>query len=332
LRDVCEREARALLARAQRLAPAARDDGASVAQVVRAVVGIQAQDLGAASLGVRARLAGSTASGVTRARVQERAVVRIWCMRATLHLVAAEDVRWLLALLGPVALARLRGRQAGLGVDDAAAAAAVAALAEHGPLDRHALLAAVRARGIALAEDPQAAVHLAAGAALRGQVCGAGDGTYARLDDWLGPAEAPPPARDVLLAELARRHRAAHPPTGPEDLARWSGLPLGEARRAHATIAGEPAPEVAPAEPLAPRLLPAFDGLLLGHTDRSLVLAPEHERAVHPGGGILRPTILHEGRVAGTWRLRGGTPLLAPFAAPLDLDDEIADVQRHRGS
>ena len=102
---------------------------------MRAVVGLQAQDAGAASLGVRARLAGSTASAVDRARFEDRTIARVWCMRGTLHLVAAEDVRWLVALLGPVGLRRNAKRIAALGVDAPEAGAAVRdALAEHGPL------------------------------------------------------------------------------------------------------------------------------------------------------------------------------------------------------
>ena len=61
--------------------------------VVRLVAGLQAQDAPAAALGVRARLAGVTASAVERARFEERSVARIWCMRGTLHLVPAEDAR-----------------------------------------------------------------------------------------------------------------------------------------------------------------------------------------------------------------------------------------------
>jgi len=125
---LAEGPARALIARAQRLAGPEREDGASVADVARAVVGLQAQDLDAASLGVRARRAGATASEVARARVEERSVARVWCMRGTLYLVAVEDARWLVRLLGPVGLARGRRRRAQMGVDSPEAVQAVRAL------------------------------------------------------------------------------------------------------------------------------------------------------------------------------------------------------------
>ena len=353
--ELDEHGARALLARAQRLTDAGRGDGAPVAEVARAVVGLQAQDLHAASLGVRARLAQCEASAVEAARVRERSVVRVWCMRGTLHLVAAEDARWLVALLGPVGLARGRRRRGEFGVNAPEAVTAVRhVLRRDGPLTRHEVAARVRAQGIRLADDPQVPVHLVACAALEGHVCEAGvrDGepAYALAEDWLGPA-GPPLDRDVALARLARRYLAAHPPAAPEDLAAWSGLGLRESRRAFASIAGEleevnvlgrPAwipdgmgPDGAEAPP--PRLLPAFDGLLLAHRDRALTVDPEHAVAVLPGGGVVRPTVLISGHVEGTWRLVKGVPEIAPFR-PLGqetdqaLATEVADVIRHRGS
>jgi Winged helix DNA-binding domain len=352
--ELTESAARGLLVRAQRLAGPEREGQLPVADIVRAVVGIQAQDMGAASLGVRARLAGTTSSEVESARLRERSIVRVWCMRGTLHLVAAEDARWLVSLLGPVGLVRGRRRRAEMGVNTPEALAAVRrVLAEHGPLTRHELAAAVRLRGVSLAGDPQAPVHLVACAALEGHVCEAaprgGEPTYALTDDWLGPG-AERVDRDAALAELARRHAVAHPPAAPEDLAAWSGLGIRDARRGFESIAGEldevrvlarrawvPRGAAPAAGPPSVRLLPAFDGLLLGHRDRALTVRREHARAVLPGGGVLRPTLLVGGRVEGTWRLERGVPTVDAFEPPsagvaAAVAAESADVERHRGS
>jgi hypothetical protein len=318
---------------------------------VRAVVGLQGQDAGAASLGVRARLAGSTASAVDGARFVERSVVRVPCMRGTLHLVAVEDARWLVALLGPIGLARNRRRIAQMGADgDDALRAVRDALGERGPLTRAELVDEARGRGVRLSDDPQAGAHLVGRAMFEGLVCEAaprdGKAAYALVDDWLGP-DATPFDRDVALAELARRYVAAHPPAAPEDLAAWSGLGVGDARRAFAAIEAELdavtvldrsafVPRGArPGSEAVVRLLPAFDGLLLAHRDRRLTVAPEHARDVLPGGGVLRPTLLVDGRVEGTWRIERGRPTVTPFSDPReDVADVIAaecdDVVRHR--
>lgn len=51
-------------------------------------------------------------------------------MRGTLHLVAAEDLRWLVALLGPRFAAADRGRRHRLGLDDELAERALPAIPE----------------------------------------------------------------------------------------------------------------------------------------------------------------------------------------------------------
>src|SRR5689334_5862410 len=85
---------------ARRLTPA-HERAADAAALVRAIGGVQAQELPAAALAIRARTAGLTSADVERARVADRSIVHTWAMRGTLHLLPTEDLDWLLALLGP---------------------------------------------------------------------------------------------------------------------------------------------------------------------------------------------------------------------------------------
>src|SRR5690242_8768057 len=87
---------------AQRLTPQRRDVSSDVARLVKDLCGIQAQDMRAAPLALRVRSAGLTVADVEHARVQGRSVIRTWGQRGTLHLLATQDVGWLLPLLGPV--------------------------------------------------------------------------------------------------------------------------------------------------------------------------------------------------------------------------------------
>jgi hypothetical protein len=340
---------------AQRLAG---PPGREVADLVRHLVGVQAQDAPASRLALRPRSAGLTAAMVREACDRERSVVRTWAMRGTLHMVAADDLRWLLALLGGRFAARLAGRRRALGLTDALAQramrAARSALAD-GPLTRPALLEAVAARGVSLGPDPQAGAHLVALGALEGDLVRGPDTerdepTLVLLDDWLPPAGRAP---GDPLAELALRYLAAHGPARVEDLAAWAGLPIGDARRAFGRIAGRIEEAAAPGargwrlrgaadvEPeSAPhvRLLGHFDGLLLGYRDRALTLPPRFARQVQRGGGFLLPVAVVDGRAVGTWRQerRGGGALavvVQPFAG-LDpralpgLEAEARDVGR----
>lgn len=326
---------------------AVRHSGAPDA-LLRAIVGVQAQEPSAAALAIRVRSVDLTAADLERAQYEERRILRTWVMRGTLHLIAAQDAGWLTALLGPSALAGYRRRRAQLGLDDATFDAAQRALLHqlaHGPQTRAELRAALGAQGLPV--DGQAIVHLIMAVAMRGLICEGpqqnGEPAYVRISDWiaheqLGDAEA-------AAAELLRRYLAAYGPAAAEDFAAWSGLGGGAARTAWRSVATEMielqyageilylprsrAAELAAAPDAAPaaRLLPAYDTLLLGYRTRDLFVDPAYARAIHPGGGVLRATLLVNGRAAGLWSLQRRIATVRvrvePFA-PLTGEEEAA--------
>ena len=83
-------------------------------------------------------------------------------------------------------------------------------------------------------------VHILALATLRGLTVRGpmrgGEQAFVLARDWLG-APPPPMDRDQALGLLARRYLAGHAPAADRDLAKWAGLPLGDARRGLAAIA-----------------------------------------------------------------------------------------------
>ena len=296
--------------------------GASPVEVVRRLLGIQAQELRSARLAIRARTFDTTATEVDRLLADGSLVVG-WLMRGTLHLVDREDYWWLHGLTAPGRLAANRRRLGQEGVSPADAERAVAAiesaLVDEGPLTRPELAERLAGRGIRT--EGQAAHHLLMLAALRGvAVLGPlrdGRQAFVLARDRVGPPR--PVERETALAELAHRYLAGHGPAGPEDLARWAGLPLRDARAGLAAAPMSSAPETSP----PPRLLPAFDPYLLGWKDRSFAVSPEHARRVHPGGGVLRAVATVGGEAVGTWTLRDGRVEIEPFS-PLGPEDEEA--------
>jgi hypothetical protein len=288
---------RRLRLRAQRLAGAAPTEPADV---VRAVVGVQAQDRAAAFLALRARGGGASAEAVEHALTSDRSLVRTWAMRGTLHLLAADDLPPALAVFAPLHLRRGQRRltQLGLPPDQAERSTreAAAILAEDGPLTRHELAARLRDRGVPVDPSGQAPIHVVRRAALSGVLCETGMRGREELYGAIDPG--PLPDRDAAVAELARRYEAAHGPATAADFAAWSGLPAADVRAAldrAVETAGEP-----PEGPV--RLLGAFDEWLLGWASRDFTLAPRYARRVAPGG-IIRPVAIADGRVFATWRL-----------------------------
>jgi hypothetical protein len=319
-----------------------------VTDLLDAVIAVQAQDVRPARLAMRVRSHGLVASDVDIA-CRDGVAVRTWLMRGTLHMVRREDVRWLLRLFGPRNADRYVGRRAQLGLDEDLCRRALSALPtvlRDGPLERAAIIEALATEGVAIDPSGQAPAHLLMLAASRGIVCRGpetdrDDPTYVLLDDWVPRTDDD----EVDLRQLATRYVAAHGPTAPADLAAWSGLPLGTAKRAFAAadlveldstigpLAVLPGHDQPPPNRSSVRLLGHFDGYLLGYRDRSLTVDPAHGKQVQTGGGFIMPTVLVDGRVVATWRTTRDGVELAPFDTLTDraargVRGEIADLAR----
>jgi hypothetical protein len=327
--------------------------------ILHQVVGLQGQVLDAAALGMRARSTRLHASDVNRALTVERSIVRSWLMRGTLHLVASEDLRWLIGLLGPVFARAGATRHAQLGLADDLKTRGVAAirriLTDSGPLARYELVDRLRRRGITLDPKTQAPIHLIALAAMQGVVCVApdrdGEPTYVLLDDWVPASRMP--EREMALAELARRYFAAYGPATVDDLMAWSGIQTAEARSGVAgakaslqevAIQGQPGfvlkdrlkTRTASATPQV-RLVPAFDTYLLGYRKRDLAVPLALQRRLQRAGGWLHPAVIVNARAVAAWSLRKsgnrGLVRVEPFApvtraVRTGIEAEVADIGR----
>ena len=276
---------------------------ASVLDVVAHLVAVQAQDPAASKLGVGVRADGLTRADVDRALNVERTVVRLWCLRGTLHLVAATDVHWLLDLVRPGLVSANRTRRRELGLDDAdtqRAVKLVRRLLADGPRSRAEIAAHLAEHHIA--SRGQATIHVIWRAGIDGLVCYGpdrdGDETFVLLDDWIKQPPTPP---EKPVVELVRRYLAAYGPAAREDFLGWSGL----SRTTVDQVWREPEPSgKAPQLSCRVRLLPAFDAVWLAYRDHELLLAPEFHKRVFPGGGVIRPIVYSRGRAVGTWTKR----------------------------
>jgi hypothetical protein len=289
------------------------------AQTVTWMGAMQAQDPRAVqwALGLRTRVSSVDA---IEAAVADGSVIRSHVFRGTWQYVARDDVRWMLALVGPRLIERGAARNRQFGLDSKTFGRCCdrlsRALAGGTELTRTEVRAVLqRAR---IATDAPRLSHILGRAELAGVICGGSPHgkahTYALLDDRVPTGRAL--SREQALDALAVRYFRSRGPATVHDFAWWAGLTVGEAREA-AEIARD---RVVPRQidgatywvtadgkrPPTPRrpsvhLLPAFDEYLVAYRDRSAVFDPAHARKINAGGGMLSPVVVIDGRVAGVW-------------------------------
>jgi hypothetical protein len=291
----------------------ARAVAATPLEAVRSLLALQAQDFAGALWSIGLRVAGATAAAV-EASLSSGEIVRSWPMRGTLHIVAAEDLGWMLGLTGQRMVRSAEGRRRSLGLTSSdfvlAEKLARAELEGGRQATRAELFAAFDAGG--LATTGQRGVHTLAQLAQTAVVVQAGKDRYALLEEWVLAARLLSP--DEALREFALRYAQGHGPVTARDFAWWSSLTLTDARAGLGAAADEldtlefegetyylrPGLEPAPAGVF---LLPGFDEFVLGYTDRTAQLAKEHWLDIVPGGnGVFLPTIVADGQIVGTWK------------------------------
>ncbi len=281
---------------------------ATPAELVRWMGAVQAQDYPGSLWAVGLRLTEPLESDIEDA-IAARSIVRTWPMRRTLHLVPAEDVRWMLRLLASRVITASPSRYRALGLDDAAFARSRTllsrALGGGKRLSRQDVYAVLERGGVSPAG--QRGIHILSHLAQQGLLClGPREGrrpTFVLLDEWI--PSAPEPSRIEGLATLARRYFQSHGPATFRDFAWWTGLPLRDVREAVAAagldLEEQPRQKVRSAKHAAV-LLPPWDEYLVGYRDRDAALghlSPDHPRLA---GAIGIPLVLIDGRARGAWR------------------------------
>lgn len=316
-------------------------DGPEAAQ---RTLGLHAQLLNSAAMSVAARVKAYDRDRFRHELYQDHTLVKVWCMRGTLHLVAAGDYPLFLS-----AIMRRRGlryREFLSRCDftpeeiEGLPARAARALAG-GPLTRAELHEQVpELRRIPFPEWGQDVKDLCyLGKLVHAEPAGA-EARFALADRWVAPAgdsaKLLPIPEEEALAELLARYLKSYAPAAVSDFAYWAGLEsvatateargrLGD-RVAEVDVVGYRNPLLAMTEDLdelassAPNpglfALPRFDPLLLGHRDRRRFVDDEwRSRLVHPGG-FVAATVWSSGRIIATWDYKVSRGALLVRASP----------------
>jgi hypothetical protein len=352
-------ERRARLGLRHHLAGAAR---AGVVEVARDLVGLHATDPATVYLAARARASDPGVVALEQALYEQRRLVRILGMRRTMFIepvelmpviqaactdaIAVQQRRLLVDMVGGAGLA-----------DDPPSwveeveAVAVTALESLGGATASELAKADPrlAQQIMVAEGKpyegrqsvvtRVLLLLAAeGRVVRGRPRGSwlsGQYRWSVIGDWL-PDGVPQWKLDEAQAELVRRWLASFGPATIADVKWWTGLPMGQVRRAVASagvveVDLDGAPGLVLADDLDPvpspepwaALLPALDPTTMGWAGRDFYLGP-HRQALFDRNGNAGPTIWWDGRVVGGWAQRAGGELVLRLLEDVGADATTA--------
>jgi hypothetical protein len=295
----------------------------SAEKAIERLVGMQAQVPNQPYFGLWTRLDGFHPTELA-GLINGRRAVRMTLMRATIHLVTARDGLTLRPVLQPVMERGFRtgspfGRRLA-GMDIEAVLAAGRTLLEEQPrtVDDLGKLLGARwpdrdAGSLAYAVRYLVPlVHIPP----RGIWGEGGLPILATSDVWLGR----PLASATSADKMVMRYLAAFGPASVNDIQAWSGLTrlrevtdrLGRRLRTFhdengkelLDVPGAPLPD--PETPAPPRFLPEFDNVLLGHADRTRIIAEEHRQLVFLNSPRMMGTVLLDGWVAGRWKITRG--------------------------
>lgn len=288
-------------------------------EVVRHMTAIQAQDYYASlwTIGVRTR------KKITEADVEKaiagQKIVRTWPMRGTLHFVATEDIRWMLKLLTPRVIRSSAGRYRELELNETIFTKSRKLLEKAMQGGKKFIRSELYnvLENADISTEGQRGYHIIGYLAQTGVICQAGrrdkQDTFVLLDEWI--PESRELNGDEALVELAARYIKSRGPATEYDFAWWAGLTVTTARKALHLVEdlfekeqiGDqtfwfPDTSAWHSKDSLLHLLPAFDEIICGYTDRSAILPSNHKKSIILRNGIFKPVIILDGKAVGIWK------------------------------
>jgi hypothetical protein len=291
----------------------------SAKELVGWMVAMQAQDPYMIKWAVGCRLPGSIEEDIAKA-LANGDIIRTHALRPTWHLVAPDDIYWLLEVTAPNIKATAKSRFKELGLTPQVLSKSnrliekKLATGEH--MTREDLLADFEKKGISLKENRSS--HLLMWAELEQIICSGasqrGKHTYALLDQRVPKKMLL--SKEESLTRLALTYFKSHGPATEADFHWWSGLRAGEARRAIEMVKSnlssiksgqqtywfDPTLEEAGYKEKSVFLLPSYDEYYISYRDRTATLPAVHNSKAISNNGIFSPVIVVNGQVKGTWK------------------------------
>jgi uncharacterized protein YcaQ len=312
-----------------------------ITEAVEQICGLNAQTARGPYLSLWNRIESFTKERLAEALYEEKTLIKAWLMRGTVHIVPTTDFpvyqRALRQSLAEGWEASLK-KQTLMDLPrnwSSLLDAIVKSLGE-GALTKTDLLA--RVKGL-LKQRTEAEQKRLTGWALRsltyrGVVCHdrpegpwyhSKQNRFALVSNWLDPGRMETLDEAEAGHDLLIKYLGGYGPATIQDFAYWAGLKMGLARQIHeharprlceVSVKGsdstfwvleEQCDSLQDREKRPPVcFLPEFDPLVMGHKDKARLMDEAHRKNVFLRLGKVAPTMLIDGRIAGTWDYRFG--------------------------
>lgn len=313
-------------------------------EIVSWMGAVQAQDFNMSKWALGVRLPALTNRLVEDA-LNKGELVRTHILRPTWHLVAGEDIHWMLALSAPRLKAILKTYAKMLELTEATIEKGSdiieRSLSEDGHLTRPQLGEILKNKGIDL--NSHQLNHIMFSAELHGIVCNGeisnNKQTYCLLEEKIPKTEVFD--KQVALERLAWKYFTSHAPATLQDFVWWSGLTIVDARAAMEMIKSDFVIETIDSQPYwinnpftelkdkneSLVLLPAWDEFVVSYKNRQHIILDEHYSKVISKNGIFKPVVVKNGQIIGLWkRIKKKDKVSAEITLFGEIDEHTKDM------
>lgn len=332
-------------------------------RVISDICGLHSQLAMTPTLSLWSRIEGFERNLLEEALYVKKSLVRVWCMRGTLHMIPSDEL--------PVyhqAVKRMWFEHHGrymrgsdwppLDIRKSIIYPKILEALKEGPLTRTELNTKISA---VLEPSLQRYKRLfSAWGGILKEMCYLGLIAYAepnrktrfaRVDQWLPHISLEQITEKEARTKLLLKYLHGYGPASVQDFAYWSGITVSESRKVF-TDTEQTLKEIkvkgvkkklwilkddfyrlegmdVHEKPLV-HLLPKFDPLLLGHKDKSCILKSEHLKEVFRPVGDIAATVLVDGYIKGTWNYKKTKNRLTVNVSPFEKleKDDLEKIQR----
>ncbi len=279
---------------------------------------LQAQDYTMVKWAIGSRLPGTCDAEIETA-VKKADIIRTHILRPTWHFVSADDIYWMLELSSPQINSVTKTRDKDLGITESILKKSnllfEKLLSGGKELTRKEIVEEFKRANIETENNRfyHLQMHAEIDGILFSRNSSYNNQTFSLLREIVPQTKTY--TRDEALAKLATRYFTSHGPATVHDFSWWSGLSIGQSKRALDSISSDFISEEIEnqtywfSHSYAPThkkdtlfFLPAFDEFIISYKNRTASIPIEYQNKVFSSNGLFRPVIVVNGQVVGIWK------------------------------